>query len=66
MPAILDRRDYAIWLTAAPIVAESVLQSYPQDQMVAHPVGPRINSLSYDDPQLIRPAEHLARSGLAG
>jgi putative SOS response-associated peptidase YedK len=66
MPAILDRRDYAVWLTAAPIVAESVLQSYAPDKMIAHPVSPRVNSLRNDDAQLIQPVEHAARQGLTG
>jgi putative SOS response-associated peptidase YedK len=55
MPAILDRRDYAVWLAAAPAVARSVLKPFPSQQMLAHPVSPRINSFRYDDDQLIRP-----------
>jgi len=55
MPAILERRDYAIWLTAAPAVAKTVLMSLPSQQMIAHPVSPRINSFRYDDADLIRP-----------
>ena len=55
MPAILDRRDYAVWLTGAPAVARTVLNPLPPQQMIAHPVSPRINSFRYDDDQLIRP-----------
>ena len=55
MPAILDRRDYAVWLTGAPAVARTVLNPFPPRQMIAHPVSPRINSSRYDDDQLIRP-----------
>ena len=55
MPAILDRSDYAVWLTGAPAVARTVLKSFPSQQMIAHPVSPRINSFRYDDDQLIRP-----------
>lgn len=60
MPAILQRKDYRAWLNASAAGAESVLRACPQDQMVAHPVSPRINSLSHDDVQLIRPIEDPA------
>jgi putative SOS response-associated peptidase YedK len=60
MPAILDRRDYAVWLTAAPAVAKTVLQPLPQQHMVAHPVSPRINSFRYDDEHLIRPIGNIS------
>jgi putative SOS response-associated peptidase YedK len=60
MPAILDRRDYAVWLTAAPAVAKTVLQPLPQQQMIAHPVSPRINSFRYDDEHLIRPVGNIS------
>ena len=55
MPAILDRRDYAVWLTAAPAVAKTVLKPLLPQHMIAHPVSPRINSFQYDDEHLIRP-----------
>jgi putative SOS response-associated peptidase YedK len=55
MPAILERRDYALWLTGAPAVARTALKPFPRQQMIAHPVSPRINSFRYDDDQLIRP-----------
>jgi len=57
MPAILDRRDYAVWLTGSPAVARTVLKPFPSQQMIAHPVSPRINSFRYDDDQLIRPVQ---------
>jgi putative SOS response-associated peptidase YedK len=55
MPAILDRRDYAVWLTAAPAVAKTVLKPLQPQHMIAHPVSPRINSFQNDDEHLIRP-----------
>jgi putative SOS response-associated peptidase YedK len=55
MPAILERRDYALWLTAAPAVAKTVLKPLLPQHMIAHPVSPRINSFQYDDEHLIRP-----------
>lgn len=57
MPAILERRDYAVWLTAAPAVAKTVLKPLPPQYMIAHPVSPRINSFQYDDVDLIRPVQ---------
>ena len=60
MPAILDRRDYAVWLTAAPAVAKTVLQPLPQQHMITHPVSPRINSFRYDDEHLIRPVGNIS------
>jgi putative SOS response-associated peptidase YedK len=57
MPAILDRRDYAVWLTGAPAVARTTLKAFPSPLMIAHPVSPRINSFRFDDDQLIRPIQ---------
>jgi putative SOS response-associated peptidase YedK len=56
MPAILRRQDYEEWLRATAAKAQSLLQTYPAERMVTHPVGPHVNYLEYDDPMLIRPA----------
>jgi putative SOS response-associated peptidase YedK len=56
MPAILRRQDYDEWLTSTASKAQSLLQPYPLERMVTHPVSPRVNYLEFDDPQLIRPA----------
>jgi putative SOS response-associated peptidase YedK len=55
MPAILNRDDYAGWLSAKPARAKGLLRVYPMDLMVTHAVGPHVNFLKYDDPRLIRP-----------
>ena len=55
MPAILHRDEYEEWLRGSTAHARTLLRTYPQDRMVAHAVSPRINSLEYDDEQLIRP-----------
>jgi putative SOS response-associated peptidase YedK len=55
MPAILHRDEYGPWLHGSTARARSLLRTYPQERMVAHAVSPRINSLKYDDEQLIRP-----------
>jgi putative SOS response-associated peptidase YedK len=56
MPAILRRQDYEEWLTSTASKAQTLLQTYPLERMVTHPVSPRVNYLEFDDPQLIRPA----------
>ena len=56
MPAILRRQDYSEWLGAKAAKAQSLLQTYPVERMVTHPVSPHVNYLEYDDPMLIRPA----------
>ena len=56
MPAILHRQDYQDWLSATAAKAQSLLQTYPAERMVTHPVSPRVNYLEFDDAMLIRPA----------
>jgi putative SOS response-associated peptidase YedK len=56
MPAILHRQDYHDWLASPVARAQALLQTYPLERMVTHPVSPRVNYLEYDDPLLIRPA----------
>jgi putative SOS response-associated peptidase YedK len=56
MPAILHQDDYHAWLTSASARAQSLLRPYPLERMVTHPVGPWVNYLEYDEPELIRPA----------
>jgi putative SOS response-associated peptidase YedK len=55
MPAILHRDAYQTWLNGRPAQAKELLQVYPPERMVTHPVGPHVNFLEYDDPSLIRP-----------
>jgi putative SOS response-associated peptidase YedK len=56
MPAILRREDYDTWLRARVADARELLATYPQMSMVCHPVGPYVNDLGLDGPQLIRPS----------
>lgn len=63
MPAILRRPDYEEWLRGTAAKAQSLLQTYPMDRMVTHPVGPHVNYLEYDDPMLIRPALQSVADG---
>ena len=55
MPAILRRNDYPIWLNGTPVEARAVLLPYNARRMHAHPISPRINSTSADDPDLLLP-----------
>jgi putative SOS response-associated peptidase YedK len=54
MPAILRREDYNTWMGATVTQANALLQTYPQTQMVTHPVGPYVNDLERDEPSLIQ------------
>jgi len=55
MPAILRREDHEAWLKGTPAEARAVLQPYPADLMVAHPVSTRVNSVRNNGPELIEP-----------
>jgi putative SOS response-associated peptidase YedK len=58
MPAILSRDDYEGWLDPAVQDAErlqSLLRSYPPEQMTAWPVSGRVNSPRHDDPACVEP-----------
>ncbi len=54
MPAILQRDDYDTWLRTTVARAKTLLQPYPRERMVTHPVSPYVNSLEHDGPQLIQ------------
>lgn len=59
MPAILGSEDYQTWLSSAVGHADRLLRPYPHTRMVCHPVGPYVNHPEFDDPGLIKPADHL-------
>lgn len=56
MPAILPSKDYDAWLSSSANQAYELLEPYPQNRMVRHPVAPYVNHLEFDEPSLIRPA----------
>jgi putative SOS response-associated peptidase YedK len=55
MPAILRREDYESWLQETPAQARTLLSTPSHEQMLIHPVSPRINSLRNDDELLSQP-----------
>jgi putative SOS response-associated peptidase YedK len=55
MPAILRREDYESWLQGTPAQARALLGAPSREQMLIHPVSPRINSLRNDDALLAQP-----------
>ncbi len=55
MPVILRAEDHETWLRGTPAEARALLSAWPAQDMHAHPVSPRVNSLRYDDPGLIEP-----------
>jgi len=56
MPAILRRKHYAAWLGGSLEAARAAFVPYRSDWMMTHPVSPRINSTTVDDPALIQEA----------
>ncbi len=56
MPGILQRQDYASWLSSTVPEAQQLLRPYLHTQMVCHPVAPHVNYLEFDEPGLIKPA----------
>jgi putative SOS response-associated peptidase YedK len=57
MPVILDPKDYARWLDREVPAAKAMelLQPYPPDGMEATSIGPKVNNVHNDGPDLIRP-----------
>ena len=56
MPAILRCEDFDSWLRSSVAQAKDLLDTYPHGRMVTHPVGPYVNHLEFDEPQLIQRA----------
>ena len=56
MPLIVPKALYAAWLHGD----ESLLESPPEIELRAHPVGIAVNQAANDSPRLIEPVE-LAR-----
>jgi putative SOS response-associated peptidase YedK len=58
MPAILEERDYDLWLDPTitkPAHVLPLLRSYPAEQMTAHPVSLLVNNVRIDCPDCIAP-----------
>jgi putative SOS response-associated peptidase YedK len=56
MPVILAPGDYAAWLDPSlqdPTTLQHMLQPYSDDELIAEPVGTRVNRVANDDPQCI-------------
>lgn len=56
MPVILPRDEYGRWLEARleADAASRLLCPYPDDDLVAYPVGVRVNNPGFDDPSCIQ------------
>lgn len=63
MPVILPRDAESEWLSAGPETRQELCQPYPEDDLAAYPISPRVNKLENDDPSVIEPLEH-EQSGL--
>jgi putative SOS response-associated peptidase YedK len=58
MPVILSREDEEVWLASGELDAaerERILRPYPSERMEAYPVSKRVNDLSNDSADLVRP-----------
>lgn len=54
VPAILASEHVETWLRGTPVEARALLESAPEALLSSHAVSPRINSLTCDDPELVR------------
>lgn len=60
MPVILRPEDYGRWMDPSnekPAGLTDLLRPYPPEEMVARPVGRRVNSPRNDDPKCLEPEE---------
>src|SRR6185369_16495767 len=60
MPVILDKKDYADWLDAAPRTPDSLLpliKPFPADRMSAYPVSTMVNTPNNDRAELVVPLQ---------
>jgi putative SOS response-associated peptidase YedK len=64
MPVILERKDYDAWLAGSLEEARAVLRQYPAGDMVAWPVGTRVNAPKNNDAALIEPLASQANLSL--
>jgi putative SOS response-associated peptidase YedK len=59
MPVILDPADYALWLSAAPVAADTLARlarSAPAQNLELALVGRRVNDPRFDEPACLEPA----------
>lgn len=54
-PVIIDRADYAAWLTAEPDAARALIHRQPIADWRADFVSKRVNSAAHDDPSCLEP-----------
>ena len=57
MPVILPAERLDEWLTAEPAAAAGLIGPAPEDALVATPGSKHVNSVKYDDPECVAPAE---------
>ncbi|MFC6770799.1 SOS response-associated peptidase, partial [Halorubrum pallidum] len=53
MAVVLEPSEEATWLHGDPDEAVELLDPYPDDELIAHPVSTRVNSPAVDAPELI-------------
>jgi putative SOS response-associated peptidase YedK len=57
MPVIVPRDRYTEWLSSETPAAQraSLLQPYPEEEMMAYPISPKVNSPKNVDPSVVEP-----------
>src|SRR5579863_5430253 len=58
MPVILPQAAWPVWLGeagASPDQLRALLQPYPDEEMRAYPIGPRVGNVRNDEPALLDP-----------
>jgi putative SOS response-associated peptidase YedK len=55
MAVVLDPDEEETWLDGSTGEAAALLDPFPDDEMVAHPVSTRVNDVANDDPTLVDP-----------
>jgi len=66
MPVILHPGDYDRWLDPEiqdPDLLKQLLEPYPDTEMVAFPVNPRVNNPRFDDPECVSPLNEAVDDG---
>jgi len=55
MPLIVGPENAEAWLAAPLDTADTLIDTFPADEMAAHPVGTALNNPGFDDPEVLRP-----------
>jgi putative SOS response-associated peptidase YedK len=63
MPVMVTQENFARWLDAGDADVLDLFEPFPAEQMIAHPVSRRVNTVQNDDPSLIDVIVEVGASG---